>query len=138
MKHLTRVKAAAAALLTLAGLLVTGPAQAAPRDALRGNWLHLTVTRGLAPAGPAQGALLLCDPPLGHPHAARACAQLAAAGGDIARIPYAHGVFCPMIYAPVTAGARGRWHGRPVAFRETYSSKCVMRARTGAVFALDG
>ncbi|WP_333775502.1 SSI family serine proteinase inhibitor [Streptomyces sp. IBSBF 3136] len=137
MKHLTRVKAAAAALLTLTGLLVTSPAQAAPRDALRGNWLHLTVTRGLAAAGPAQSALLLCDPPLGHPHAVRACAQLAAAHGDIARIPYAQGVFCPMIYAPVTARAQGRWHGRPVAFRETYSSKCVMRARTGEVFALD-
>ncbi|MEV5797632.1 SSI family serine proteinase inhibitor [Streptomyces collinus] len=137
MKHLTRVKAAAAALLTLAGLLVTGPAQAAPRDTLRGSRLHLTVTRGLTAAGLARGALLLCDPPLGHPHAAQACAQLAAAGGDIARIPYAHGVFCPMIYAPVTARARGRWHGRPVAFRETYSSVCVLRARTGAVFALD-
>ncbi|MGW0993997.1 SSI family serine proteinase inhibitor [Streptomyces sp. NPDC002520] len=136
MTYLTRATAAAGALLAAAGLLTAGPAQAAPRDARAGNWLFLTVTRGEAPAGGTRGTLLLCDPPAGHPHAAEACAELAAAGGDIARIPQKD-VFCTMIYAPVTAHARGRWNGRAVDFRETYTNACVMNARTGSVFALD-
>ncbi|MGW4568723.1 SSI family serine proteinase inhibitor, partial [Streptomyces sp. NPDC004561] len=67
----------------------------------------------------------------------RARAELVAAGGDIDRIPVRN-VFCPMIYAPVTARARGRWNGHPVAFRKTYANTCVLNARTGSVFALDG
>ncbi|MGW7792239.1 SSI family serine proteinase inhibitor, partial [Streptomyces tricolor] len=58
-------------------------------------------------------------------------------GGHIARLPPPD-TFCPMIFAPVTAHARGRWDGRTVDFRETYTSACVMRARTGSVFTLDG
>ncbi|OXY91553.1 SSI family serine proteinase inhibitor [Streptomyces diastatochromogenes] len=137
MTYITRATAAAGALLASVGLLAAGPAQAAPRDSLHGNWLDLTVTRGDAQTGYTRGTLLLCDPPLGHPRAAEACTELAAAHGDIARIP-AKKVFCPMIFAPVTVHARGQWNGRPVDYQETYSSKCVMNARTGAVFALDG
>ncbi|WP_225095625.1 SSI family serine proteinase inhibitor [Streptomyces sp. CoH27] len=137
MTYLTRVTAAAGALLSAAGLLAASPAHAAPRDDLPRNWLSLIVTRGDAPTRTTRGALLLCDPPQGHPRAAEACTELAAADGDIARIP-ADNVFCPMIYAPVTAYARGQWNGRPVDFRQTYPNACVMNARTGAVFALDG
>lgn len=84
-----------------------------------------------------RGALLLCDPPQGHPHAARACAELAAAEGDIDRIPDTPGTLCPMIYAPVTAAARGAWDGRPVTYTHTFANSCVMGASTGAVFALE-
>ncbi|QFZ73681.1 serine protease [Streptomyces fagopyri] len=84
-----------------------------------------------------RGALLLCDPPQGHPHAARACAELAAAEGDIGRIPDTPGVLCPMIYAPVTAAARGAWDGRPVTYTHTFANSCVMGAATGAVFDLE-
>jgi hypothetical protein len=136
MTYLTRATAAAGALLTAAGLLAAGPAQAASRGPVHGDWLYLTVTRGEAAAGGARGTLLLCDPPQGHPHAAQACAELAAADGRIDRIP-AKDVFCPMIYAPVTAHARGQWNGRPVDFRETYSNACALGARTGSVFALE-
>ncbi|MEU6085396.1 SSI family serine proteinase inhibitor [Streptomyces sp. NPDC047085] len=137
MTYLTRATAAAGALLAAAGLVAASPAQAAPRDAQAGNWLHLTVTRGETQSGDTRGTLLLCDPPLGHPHAAEACAELAADDGDIARIPQKN-VFCTMIYAPVTARAYGRWNGRTISFQETYTSRCVMNARTGWVFALDG
>ncbi|WP_455431806.1 SSI family serine proteinase inhibitor [Streptomyces fagopyri] len=84
-----------------------------------------------------RGALLLCDPPQGHPHAARACAELAAAEGDIGRIPDTPGALCPMIYAPVTAAARGAWDGRPVTYTHTFANSCVMGAATGAVFDLE-
>ncbi|MBJ6640936.1 serine protease [Streptomyces sp. DHE7-1] len=136
MTYFTRATAAAGAVLAAAGLLVAGPAQAAPRATSSGDWLFLTVTRGESPSLDSRGTLLLCDPPQGHPHAADACAALTRAGGDIARIPQKD-VFCPMIYAPVTARAHGEWKGRPVEFQETYASNCVMDARTGSVFALD-
>lgn len=123
-------------MLAVAALLTAGPARAATREARADTWLYLTVTKGNARAGIPRGTLLRCDPPGPHARAAEACAELAAAGGDIGRIP-AENVFCPMIYAPVTARALGRWNGRTVGFRETYTSACVMRARTRHVFAFD-
>ncbi|MEU9477597.1 subtilase-type protease inhibitor [Streptomyces sp. NPDC048191] len=139
MTYITRLTTAAGALLACAGLLAAAPAQAAPRATLplTDNWLYLTVTPGkTAPAGNKHGTLLLCDPvPLGYARAGEACAELAAVDGDIARIPQRK-VFCPMIFAPVTVHAHGRWNGRPVDYRETYSNKCTMEARTGAVFAV--
>ncbi len=137
MTYITRAAAAAGALLAAAGLLTAGPARAASRDVLPGNWLYVTVTKGDARSSDTPGTLLLCEPPQGHARAAEACAELAAADGAIDRIP-AKQVFCPMIFAPVTAHARGRWNGRSVDFQDTYTSVCVMRARTGSVFALDG
>ncbi|MFJ5302491.1 SSI family serine proteinase inhibitor [Streptomyces sp. NPDC088350] len=127
------------ALLAAVALLAAGqaPAQAAPRHAAQGDWLYLTVTRGDSRSSDTRGTLLLCDPPQGHAHAAEACAELGAAGGDIDAIP-AESVFCPMIYAPVTAHARGEWKGRQVDYTRTFSNVCVMAARTGEVFALDG
>jgi hypothetical protein len=149
--------AARRALVAAAALLAAGtaPAQAAAAHTAPGDWLYLTVTRadtrppldhagtrppfghGDARSAPTRATLLLCDPPQGHRHAAEACAQLAAAGGDIARIPH-RDVFCSMVYAPVTVHARGEWSGRPVDFTRTYANPCVMIARTGDVFRLDG
>ncbi|MFJ3309812.1 SSI family serine proteinase inhibitor [Streptomyces sp. NPDC086549] len=125
---------AAAALLTAA---TAAPAQAAPRDALPDTWLFLTVTRDDS-VGDTRGTLLLCDPPRGHAHAAEACAELEAADGDIQSTSPKEGAVCPMVYAPVTARALGKWHGRPVLYKETFSNACAMTARAGAVFALDG
>lgn len=120
-------------------LLAAGqaPAQAsAPRHGIQGDWLYLTVTRGDSRSSDTRGTLLLCDPPQGHAHAAEACAQLGAADGDIDAVP-AKSVFCPMIYAPMTAHARGEWKGRQIDYRKTFSNACVLAARTGEVFALD-
>ncbi|MBK6014746.1 SSI family serine proteinase inhibitor [Streptomyces sp. MBT53] len=139
MTHTSRTTTLRGALLAAAVLLAAGqaPAHAAPRHGLQGDWLHLTVTRGDSRSTDTRGTLLLCDPPQGHAHAAEACAELAAVGGDIDAIPAAS-VFCPMIYAPVTAHARGEWQGRPIDYTRTFSNGCVMAARTGGVFALDG
>ncbi|MFE9452271.1 SSI family serine proteinase inhibitor [Streptomyces sp. NPDC006739] len=146
MTYLTRATAAAGALLA-AALLPAGPAQAAPPDRPIGSWLYLTVTRGEARTagthtggrpGGAHGTLLLCDPSLEHGHAAEACAELAAADGDIGRIPVKKDAVCSLLYAPVTARAHGQWQGRPVDYQETFANSCVMAARTGSVFTLDG
>ncbi|MFI6490940.1 subtilase-type protease inhibitor [Streptomyces sp. NPDC050564] len=110
------------------------PVQAAPQESLSGNWLYLTVTPGDAHSNGTPGTLLLCDPPLGHPHAAQACEELRAAGGDISRIPPRADALCPLIYAPVTASAQGVWEGRRVAYTHTFANSCVMVAETGAVF----
>ncbi|MFD8302218.1 SSI family serine proteinase inhibitor [Streptomyces sp. NPDC059690] len=123
------------AVLLLAG---TAPAQAAPAPAqpLSGDYLYLTVTKGDARSSDTRGTLLMCDPPQGHALAAEACAELAAADGDIAALP-PKDVFCPMVYAPVSVHARGMWGGREVEYAQTFPNGCAMSARTGSVFAFD-
>ncbi|MEU0331941.1 SSI family serine proteinase inhibitor [Streptomyces sp. NPDC006193] len=135
MTYFTRATTAAGVLLAAAGLLAAGPAHAVSRD-VPGNWLYLTVTKGDARSNDTHAALLMCDPPRGHARAAEACADLSATDGDVGRIP-PKDVVCPMIYSPVTVHARGQWNKRTVDFQETYASPCVMKARTGSVFALD-
>jgi hypothetical protein len=124
--------------LLAAALLTAGaaPAQASHQETFSGDWLYLTVTHGDARSGSTRGTLLLCDPPQGHTRAAEACDQLGAAGGDIDRIP-AMAAICPMIHAPVTAYARGWWHGMPVHYTRTFANECEMATLTGTVFALD-
>ncbi|WP_371663299.1 SSI family serine proteinase inhibitor [Streptomyces sp. NBC_00280] len=128
-------RAVRGALLAV-GLLLAGstPAQAAPQEDARGNWLYVTVSRG-EPGGDTRGTLVLCDPPQGHAQAARACAELAAADGDIGGIP-PRKTLCPMLYSPVTVHAEGEWNGRPLEYDRTFSNGCELGARTGAVFAL--
>ncbi|MFH9330144.1 SSI family serine proteinase inhibitor [Streptomyces althioticus] len=125
----------AAALLLLAGATPSAHADTPPQP---GNWLMLGVSQGETPAaGAVGGTLLRCDPPGGgHPHAEEACAQLSAADGRITALP-AEDTLCPMIHAPVTAHAQGMWRDRPVSWSETFPNTCTLRARTGALFALD-
>ncbi|MGW2821125.1 SSI family serine proteinase inhibitor [Streptomyces sp. NPDC001443] len=125
-------------LLTTAALLtVAGSAPAAAREAPTGDWLRLTVTRGDgARPGDTREALLRCDPPRGHAHAVQACERLAAVKGDIGAHTPADG-FCALVYAPVTAHARGEWGGRPVEYTRSFANPCAQAAWTGPVFALD-
>lgn len=136
MTHHT-LRAVRTALPLALALLALGsaPAQPTPRETAPGNWLYVTVAKGDTRSRETRGTLLLCGPPQGHRHATRACEELRAAGGDIARIP-PKDVYCPMVHAPVTASARGQWNGRPVAYTKTFSNACLMAANTGAVFAL--
>ncbi|MFE1027407.1 SSI family serine proteinase inhibitor [Streptomyces sp. NPDC058818] len=151
MTHTITARAARAGLLAAAATLLltcATPAQATAEREPANDWLLLTVTQGDAqsgvrpgapsgaPSGATRGALLLCDPPRGHARAARACAELDATDGRIADIPL-RDTHCPMIYAPVTAHARGQWRGQPVEYTQTFPNPCVMAARTGSVFAWD-
>ncbi|MFD9127633.1 SSI family serine proteinase inhibitor [Kitasatospora sp. NPDC059571] len=79
---------------------------------------------------------LLCSgvPGGGHPAAARACAELAAAGGDLDRLPRGSAL-CPMVYQPVTAAADGLWDGRRVHWSQEFANACILRRATGTVFA---
>ncbi|MGW2209813.1 SSI family serine proteinase inhibitor [Streptomyces sp. NPDC001781] len=79
--------------------------------AASGDRLALTVTRPGTTSGGGRAALLLCDPPKGHPKAAEACAELTSAEGDFSR-PRDSGTLCALVCAPVRARAQGRRHGR--------------------------
>ena len=138
MTHIITAAAARTGLLLTAALLAFGaaPATAAAQPEPGNDWLEVTVTRGEASSGTPRRAMLRCDPPRGHARAAEACAELEAADGDLDRIPL-RDTYCSMVYAPVTAQARGQWRGRAVEYTRTFPNTCVMTARTGAVFALD-
>ncbi|MDC0771641.1 SSI family serine proteinase inhibitor [Streptomyces sp. HD] len=160
-EHTRAAKAVRAGLSAAAALLVLGtvPALAAAQEPVREpgptNWLFLTITPGdgghgdtrgdggqngtRGEGGHSRGILLTCDPPQGHDRAVEACAQLAKVDGDISRLQQlqSDNTFCTMIYAPVTAHARGTWGGRSVEYRETFSNSCALAARTGSVFTMD-
>ncbi|MFF0741613.1 SSI family serine proteinase inhibitor [Streptomyces sp. NPDC004111] len=136
--------AAAAALLAGAGgASAQDTRPQVPVQAHPGNWMYLSVVEGEEAVGSLDGTLLRCPrpwkraPELGgaHPAARKACKELNAVDGDIARIKRAD-VACPMIYRPVTAMAFGRWDGRRMVFSKTYPNACVMHASTGSVFKL--
>ncbi|MWA06734.1 hypothetical protein F8568_041610 [Actinomadura sp. LD22] len=96
--------------------------------------LQLTVTHPGRTTSGTHTVTLTCDPPGGrHPDAARACSELDGSGGTFAHPP--DGRMCTQIHAPVVAKAKGRWHGDPVSFHGRYANDCVMRSRTGTVFA---
>ncbi|MFJ4006320.1 SSI family serine proteinase inhibitor [Streptomyces sp. NPDC090023] len=132
MNRLTRTAALAATLMATCLLAPGTTAHAAS-----GDWLSLTVTRPGTTGGGTRAALLLCDPPQGHPKAIEACAELAATDGDFSRLGDPD-TLCPLIYAPVRAHAHGRWNGRPIEFERTFGNACQLRAESGDVFALEG
>jgi hypothetical protein len=113
---------AAAAALTL--LLLPGPASARVVPS------RLTLSAG------DHRLDLLCSgvPGGGHPQAARACAELAAADGDPDRLRHGNGI-CPMVYQPVTAQADGLWDGRVVRWSREFANSCTLHQATGTVFA---
>lgn len=136
MTHISRKAVRAGLLAALVLLACAAPARADGGHATEDSWLMLTVSHGETPSTGEDGTMLRCDPPRGHRHATEACAELAAADGRIAGIP-AKDAVCPMVFAPVTAHARGMWRGHPVDYTETFSNTCMLTARTGSVFALD-
>ncbi|MEV4637265.1 SSI family serine proteinase inhibitor [Actinoplanes sp. NPDC049548] len=90
----------------------------------------------LADAGYAAAVVLRCDPAGGpHPKKGKACAALAKAGGDPAKLKPASGIMCTMEYAPITAEITGRWHGKKVDWSRTFGNPCDMARAMGVVMA---
>lgn len=86
-------------------------------------------------AGPAEQALLTCDPPGGtHGHAVEACQELTEVNGDFTQLGPSGDTACTMEYDPVTASASGNWEGTMVNFQQTFGNRCEMYASTGHVF----
>jgi hypothetical protein len=131
----------AAALLVMAAA-AAGLAPGAPATASHGgtgSWLQVTIGAPTTP-GPSDRtepivAWLTCDPAGGnHPFAAEACADLTAAGGDIAAIAPIGG--CGGVSQPVEITAWGRWQGQPVLFIETADNDGCARISHGLVFRI--
>ncbi|MEE1782890.1 SSI family serine proteinase inhibitor [Streptomyces sp. SP17BM10] len=136
---MSKPRTTAAGVLAL--LALAAPATAATAAHARttsANWLNVAVFTGSGDReliGRDSATLHCPDDGLatGHPHAAQACRDLAAADGDVARIAHRDGM-CPMIYSAVTAKAYGTWNGRHVEYGKTFANDCVMKAQTRAVF----
>ncbi|MFF0199936.1 SSI family serine proteinase inhibitor [Streptomyces sp. NPDC005017] len=136
MTHTITAKAVRGGLLAAALLAAAAtPAQATHQESFQANWLYVSVTHGDNRSGDTRGTLLTCDPPQGHSRAAEACEQLTAVAGRVDRMP-ARGEVCPMVYAPVTAHARGRWNGMSVDYTRTFGNACELADLTGPVFAM--
>ena len=127
---------------TMSGLVAASAAlvvPAAPASAVGGGPAarlssSLTLTY-MAEAGFASAVKLTCDPDGGgHPDPAAACAALARAGADPAKLP-PDDRMCILLYKPVTAQLKGEWRGRQVEWQHTYGNTCEMARATGVVFA---
>lgn len=78
---------------------------------------------------------LTCDPVGGtHPLAEKACADIEAAGGDIAAIPWLPGYGCVDEWDPVLIGVTGTWRGKEVLYSSFQSNRCYGKIRHGHVF----
>ncbi|PRY30099.1 SSI family serine proteinase inhibitor [Pseudosporangium ferrugineum] len=110
-------------------LAAAAPAAAATKK----TELHLSY---MSDAGFAAAVILRCEPAGGaHPKKGKACAALARAGGDPAKLKPVRGMMCTMEYAPITAEVTGRWRGKRVDWSRTFGNPCEMTRATGVVMA---
>ncbi|CAM5638948.1 Protease inhibitor SIL-V5 OS=Streptomyces alboniger OX=132473 GN=CP975_01650 PE=3 SV=1 [Streptomyces alboniger] len=121
------------AVAALVALGASAPAQAAGTDTAPKRGVFLTVSESEDTW--IRGVLLRCEPePAGrHPHAARACAEIAGAAGDLDRLPRAARP-CTKKHDPVTASAAGAHRGREVNWVKVFPNRCELEAATGSVF----
>ncbi|MER8034175.1 SSI family serine proteinase inhibitor [Streptomyces hydrogenans] len=121
----------------LAALALAGTAAAAPAPSTDGT-LWLTVTRTTADGASTTGNLWLeCpdgDGGAGHPHRASACADLAAAHGDLDALPGRQSALCSNDAVHVVATAHGRYGSRAVHWEHAYESDCHLTLATGEIF----
>lgn len=133
-----RTIAVAAACLTALSGAAAGPQPSDRADAGHaGVGLHRRTSLELsyqAEAGYAAAVKLRCEPARSpHPAAADACRTLSRVHGRPDLIEPGR-IMCILIYAPITAGITGTWHGRRIAWQHTYGNKCEMLRATGALF----
>jgi Subtilisin inhibitor-like len=131
----------AASLLGLfASPSTAGPPEIGPRRPLARMQLILTPVGEAASGAPVITVELSCTPDGGtHPTPAEACESLRQVNGDFFRLPDVSG-FCPAIFDPHEARARGFWQSSPsspavfVSYRETFVNRCAAAAGTDNVF----
>ena len=127
------VTCSALALLAALTLATT----AVPAQAVLPSKLILSFYKGQTadPASLQRTAILTCDPDGGtHPQPVKACDALRSVNGYIAKLPGNPDIFCPLIFDPRTATAKGTWRGRPVRFQHTYGNDCELHRASTPVF----
>ncbi|WP_030420432.1 subtilase-type protease inhibitor [Streptomyces sp. SCSIO 75703] len=121
----------------LAGAAPASP-DTAPASLHAPSALVLTVGHGESAATtvPVRAVTLVCAPRTSgtHPDAARACAELRGAGGDVDALGDG-GAFCTQEYAPLVVTLDGVWEGRRVSVERTFPNDCVKDARGAGVLA---
>lgn len=126
IRRLLATSAFACAAMLAAATTAAADGPRAPRAMLR-----LTITADVVVG---TGVTLTCSPTGGnHANAAKACASLRRAGGNLNRLPREL-KFCTMQYAPVIAAAHGYWYGKPVAWQRKFGNRCELDSATGWVF----
>ncbi|GAA2787457.1 hypothetical protein GCM10019017_35970 [Streptomyces showdoensis] len=132
----------ATALATTTGLAliataVTSEAEAAPAGLYPPSALVLTVGKGerAATATVDRAVTLVCSPTPGgtHPAPAAACSELAAVGGDLARLAAGSPGQrpCTREWDPVVVTGSGVWRGKRVNWSARYGNTCELREKTG-------
>lgn len=136
-RKLLAVLAATAA--ALAGVSMPASASAATPGSTAAPGVRLLLSVTFSDADPVHSGTrygyLTCDPVGGkHNNPAAACAELAAAGGDLSATDQDSGVACTLEYAPVTVRAVGWYGDQPVKYKSTYGNHCVFAATAGEVW----
>ncbi|MFC9248999.1 SSI family serine proteinase inhibitor [Streptomyces sp. NPDC057136] len=137
---MNKLTAAVAAVLLGTGLAGTAHATAEPVSAPSGapiaaEEFELVLSVSGSDETWYRAVVLTCpavDSP-GHPDPAAACAEVVEAGGDFDGLPGDRHM-CTKEYDPVTAEVFGTYQDRPVSWRKTYPSACVLDSATGTVF----
>ncbi|WP_328752474.1 protease inhibitor [Streptomyces sp. NBC_00285] len=121
----------------LTGAALAEPA-AAPMGLYAPSALVLTLGHGdsAATVTPERAVTLTCAPTSSgtHPAAARACAELRAAGGDLDALADRSDVQCTKEYAPVVVTVDGVWRGKRVSYEHTFANECVKNSYGASVF----
>ncbi|WP_374705488.1 subtilase-type protease inhibitor [Streptomyces sp. AJS327] len=147
MRHLTRLTLLGS-LLTLTALAPLSGAETATAVDREGPAAHslyppsalaLTVAPGTSArtATPDRAVTLSCAPrPSGtHPAPERACAEIAAAQGDLDGLPGQRDRFCTREYRPVVVTVQGVWRGERVDYERAFDNSCLKDAHGGGVLA---
>ncbi|MFF8607764.1 subtilase-type protease inhibitor [Streptomyces sp. NPDC015346] len=142
MRYLRSTRAATAVAtatgLAFVGTALTGSAYAEPAAQPASLYppsaIVLTVGQGesAATATVQRAVTLECAPLPGgsHPSPAEACAELAAADGDLARLAALPADRpCTREWDPVTVTGDGVWEGRRISWSATYGNPCEMRSK---------
>lgn len=117
------IRCAVAAGVT-AALVLPIPAGAATE--LSGASLVLTLYDGTDTFSPVLAEVTVkCDPTGGtHADAEGACETLEDVDGDLSALE-SLGLFCPMIFQPVTVEVGGNWREQVVRYEGEYPNRCV-------------
>ncbi|MGE7384340.1 SSI family serine proteinase inhibitor [Streptomyces sp. NPDC004126] len=130
-----KIALALGAVLATAAPAAALPAAATPPPPADAH-VRLTVTRAVG--GPGRNASVWLDCPARraphHPNREAACADLAAADGDLDRLPGQETAVCSNDSSQVTVTADGTYAGRAVHWRHVYANDCLLTLATGKVF----
>ncbi|MHA5047768.1 protease inhibitor [Streptomyces sp. SD15] len=126
------------AALAAPGVVPSQASVSAPSGLYAPSALVLTTGHGQSAATvtPERAVTLNCAPTASgtHPAAARACAELRGAGGDLDALTVRDGAMCTRQFDPVVVTVAGVWQGKRVAYERTFANECVKNSYGTTLF----